>query len=331
MTYILSSLIPSPADDRDFPFVPHLGPYKDAIDFRPQASPVDDQGQQGSCTAESVVNGCERFSIANGIPFLDLSRQFNYYNSRKMDGQLGSEGANLRTAVHSTYRHGLPPESEWPYDPANENTEPSPSVYASALLRRVSRYERIDMSGEWQAKTQQLWAALDEGLSVEIAMHVGQQIYAISGFLGDQHYSPVGPGNPFIGNHAMWLAGKLPSQYGSFFTKNSWGNAWGDQGYFEIGQTILTDVFEAWAIRGFAGADPTTTAKHAWAIANPAIVAQYVNANMANPQIIIDGAIEYALTAAELEAIMLWPVGAVLNYSQNDPVGKTLDWRGFVF
>jgi hypothetical protein len=326
----LSNLIPSPDDAKDFPFIPHLGPYADVIDMRPQASPVDNQDIESDCTDKALVNGCERFAIANNLPFEDLSDQFVYDITGRWESLEGQPGRFLRDALRCAHQIGVPKLSDWPFRDSDAWLEPPDSVIVLAGQRKVGRYERIDMTGDWPLKAQRLWAALDRGLSVVIAMRLGQKFYNIIGPIGQQYYNTVGsPGNEFIGNHAMWLAGKMTGSSGSFFCKNSWGTAWGDDGYFELSQVVVSDVLEAWAILGFDGVDPTTQAKHDWALANPALVAQWVNAHSANVQEIIDGAIDSGLSSTEFENIMGWVPGRVWNYSQNDSVGKTLDWREF--
>jgi len=59
---------------------------KNSVDLRLTDSPIDDQGQLGSCSANALVNVYENMLIkSNANKFKDLSRLFLYYNSRSLE------------------------------------------------------------------------------------------------------------------------------------------------------------------------------------------------------------------------------------------------------
>src|SRR6266850_251813 len=77
--------LPDLPDHRDLFFsavAPRLVSPPAKVDLRSKCSPVEDQGQLGSCTANALVGALEFLEIKDGAPFADLSRLFVYYNER---------------------------------------------------------------------------------------------------------------------------------------------------------------------------------------------------------------------------------------------------------
>ena len=56
------------------------------VDLRSNCSPVEDQGQLGSCTANALVGAMEFLEVKDKVPrFVNLSRLFVYYNERVIE------------------------------------------------------------------------------------------------------------------------------------------------------------------------------------------------------------------------------------------------------
>jgi C1A family cysteine protease len=71
-----------------------------AVDLRPTCSPVEDQGQLGSCTGNALVGALEFLEMKNKDSFIDLSRLFVYYNERVMEHTIHSDsGAMIRDGI----------------------------------------------------------------------------------------------------------------------------------------------------------------------------------------------------------------------------------------
>jgi C1A family cysteine protease len=84
----------------------------------PWCSPIEDQGDLGSCTAQAVVGLLEymqRRSCSSRDDYIGASRLFLYKASRNLLGWKGDTGAYLRTAVKAAAIFGVPPEQHWPY------------------------------------------------------------------------------------------------------------------------------------------------------------------------------------------------------------------------
>jgi hypothetical protein len=60
------------------------------MDLRPQCPPVYDQGQLGSCTANSIGAAFEFDQVKQSVAAFMPSRLFIYYNERVMEGTVSS-------------------------------------------------------------------------------------------------------------------------------------------------------------------------------------------------------------------------------------------------
>lgn len=262
-SYTLTNLQPSPYDPRDFAFAPKERELPSRIDLLPEVEEVEDQEQQGSCTANATTSAVEILDNRGGYKE-DLSRQFNYFVTRRDEDRLGKEGAVLRDAVHAGLKYGFPLETEWPYDAAKMDVEPPQPVFTSASSRKITRYESVQtyswpvpfVSNDDVIKSIKL--ALAEGLPVVIAIPVYAPFFALKGPLKDQNYhisDPVKGGYyEYAGNHAVTIIG-YDDEYGGFIFQNSWGKNWGDGGFGLYPYRIVWTIYEAWVVRGYRDID----------------------------------------------------------------------------
>lgn len=252
MIYI-SNTVASAPDDRDYPYTPKAT-YPEVTSLRDYIFEIEDQGRIGSCTANATVSACELIASRAGKA-VDLSRLFNYWQSREADQMLGQEGATLRSAVKQAAKKGLPLETTWPYNENAANVKPSDAAYTEALQRPITRYERIMLNPDsWQGNIAAIKSAVSEGFPVVFAARITSQWMDLRG--KNQNYlgTGYGPGSfPVVGNHAMVIVGYDKN---TFHVQNSWGNNWGDNGMGYMGTTLERDIYEAWAVIGFAGNSP---------------------------------------------------------------------------
>jgi C1A family cysteine protease len=137
-----------PRDLRDKVF---RSEHKDAsalpvtIDLRPQMSPIVDQGQLGSCTANAIASGLREYLLLkSGSPLRRLSRLFLYWHERSIEGTVSEDsGAYIRDGMKVLQQIGVSPESDYPYD-INKFTE-TPSTHAEndAASYKIAEYHRV--------------------------------------------------------------------------------------------------------------------------------------------------------------------------------------------
>jgi C1A family cysteine protease len=193
------------------------------VDLRQWCSPIEDQGQIGSCTANAIVSMLEWLENKNkDTNFVRLSRLFVYYNERNMEGSTTTDsGAFIHDGINSIGQLGICEEPIWPYDEAKFTVKPSDTAYTEALQRRYHTYSRI--SGK-----EQMLACLTEGYPFVFGVQVEESTFCtevpggmVAMITGDEKD---------LGGHAMCCVG-YDMEKELFIVRNSWGEEWGDKGY----------------------------------------------------------------------------------------------------
>lgn len=106
-------------------------------------SPVEDQGELGSCTANAAVGLVEYFERRAFGKHIDASRLFLYKATRNLMNEKGDTGAFLRSTMGALVLFGVPPEEYWPYKIASFDKEPSAFCYAFAQSYQPLSYYRL--------------------------------------------------------------------------------------------------------------------------------------------------------------------------------------------
>lgn len=203
------------------------------IDLRRWCSPVEDQGRLGSCVANAVVGGLELLNIRFGRPHVDLSRLFVYYNARLfMNAADKDEGTYVRLGMNVLEALGSCEENLWPYVPGNVFIRPKWKCYSTAYGHKIGRYELIKEDGN--SRLSAIEDALSGGYPVAFGMNVDQ------GFMNTGNDGMIHFGGPDMGGHATLIVGCF-SKKKLFIGRNSWGQNWGDKGYYYLPYEALTD------------------------------------------------------------------------------------------
>jgi C1A family cysteine protease len=216
------------------------------VDLTPQCPPVYDQGQLGSCTANSIGAAVEFEQMKQKLADIFVpARLFIYYNERVMEGTVDSDGgAQIRDGIKSVANQGVCPETEWPYNIAKFKTKPPKKCYVDALKHRVVLYQRATQT------LNQLRGCLASGYPFVFGFTVYESFESPA--VAKTGHAPMpAPSEKAIGGHAVMAAGYDDSKQW-FIIRNSWGPGWGMKGYFTLPYAYVTDAQLAddfWTIR----------------------------------------------------------------------------------
>jgi len=241
--------VPDRPDQRDRLYAAIAAPPKRLpakVDLRAGCSPVENQGQLGSCTANALVGNLEFLEKKSGRTVTDLSRLFIYYNERAMEGTINDDsGAAIRDGVKSLAKLGVCEESDWPYKISCFKQKPPAACYRSAADHQVTSYHRV-------IGLKQMRQCLAEGYPFVFGFTVYAAFESAAVAKSGQLDLPK-KGEKNMGGHAVCAVG-YDDQAGRILVRNSWGPDWGLAGYFTMpydyaDNSNLADDF--WTLRAF--------------------------------------------------------------------------------
>lgn len=215
---------PDKLDIRDYKYQLTLNSTNNIVDLRPYCSPIEYQGNLGSCTGQSIAGAIELLNKRNGKP-TDVSRLFIYYYERLLMGTVNYDsGAYIRDGIKATNKYGASLESYWPYDIRKYKQQPVLEAKNDALNRKVTRYERItNFDG--------CIDALSNGYPIIAGFHVYSSFMSANVAKTGKMPYPNIRREKLLGGHAVLIVGydKIRKV---FIVRNSWGARWGNGGYF---------------------------------------------------------------------------------------------------
>jgi len=207
------------------------------VDLRPKCPAVYDQGQLGSCTA-NAIGFCYHYDTMNNATPLCPSRLFIYYNERSMEGTVSTDsGAEIHDGIQSIHDVGVCDESEWGYDISKFTQRPPQVCYDEAKNHTTVSYRAVSKSLD------ELKAALVAGFPVVFGFIVYESFESPEVAKTGMMPMPEG-GEPVLGGHAVAMVG-FDDIRKVFIVRNSWGEGWGDCGYFYMPYAFITDRDDA--------------------------------------------------------------------------------------
>lgn len=214
------------------------------VDLRPGCSDIVDQGELGSCTANAIASGLREYWEIRAGKLTQLSRLWLYWNERNIEGCVDEDsGAFIRDGMKVLQKMGCAPEIDWPYDIAKFRQRPPAKSNKDAVQYEITEYHRVtDLTA--------LKSALAEGFPVVTGIKVYES------FESDQvAQTGIVPlpnrGEQFLGGHAVLAVGYKDdvknNGQGIVICRNSWGESWGDKGYFYLPYGyFVSNVTDMW-------------------------------------------------------------------------------------
>lgn len=235
------------SDSRDLHFSQSIFPHAEvvlpkSVDLRSKCPPVYDQGELGSCTANTACT-CRLMLLSDSG--ISLSRMYLYYMERYFYGNVQKdEGASLRDACKSIYKVGICEEKYMPYDPEKYRQPPSRQAMLNADRYRIIAYKSLHSLEE-----------IKQNLAFrQQPVMIGMDVY--ESFEGEAiektGIMPLpGKNEKRLGAHAVLVVGyknirrshhknSQDENSGYLIVQNSWGDSWGDKGYFYMPYRYVT-------------------------------------------------------------------------------------------
>jgi C1A family cysteine protease len=218
---------PDHPDHRDLQFTvarKTLKALPPKVDLRPQMPPVFNQGELGSCTANSACALIANGLTHEGQPLVIPSRLFQYYNTRLLENTVRTDsGGSIRDSIKALAQYGFCPEALWPYNIKDFAKKPSPKLYAIAKKDVIKQYHRVTQNED------QIKAALAQNLPVDFGFTVYESFESDSVAATGLVPMPVAH-EKIMGGHAVLIVG-YDDEKSLYTVRNSWGSGWGVDGY----------------------------------------------------------------------------------------------------
>ncbi len=219
-------------------------PVPKKIDNRKYCTPIEDQGQIGSCTANAGVGMYEYMEKKANGKYVDGSRLFLYKATRLLMGQegIGDSGAYIRTTLGAIRLFGIPYEEFYPYTDKDPDFDKMPDAWLWAFAQNFQslKYFRLDYSADGNKNIERMKEYVAKGFALDFGFTVYDS-YGDASNNGGLFPYPA-PGERVVGGHSVLIVGydddKVSknsrdgnSKTGCFLVRNSWGEGWGEQGY----------------------------------------------------------------------------------------------------
>lgn len=235
---------PDLPDHRDHTFTSASFTLPTHVDLRPDMTPVFDQGNLGSCTGNAIAGALEFLEKKEPTPFFWVSRLFIYYQERVIERTVKSDaGAMIRDGVKACHKVGYCSELFWPYKVSKFAAKPPTAAYKDAHKHVITEYARANSMLDFRS-------ALAMGFPVVFGFSVYESFesaaVAKNGIVPMPMHS-----EKQLGGHAVLMVGYDDAAQ-RVIVRNSWGEGWGQKGYFTMPYQYVEDrnlSDDFWVIR----------------------------------------------------------------------------------
>lgn len=206
----------SPKDSRDrLFFCKNPNKLQSTLDLRNELNPVRNQGNQGTCYAQSAACMKEWQEKRDYNLNQYLSPQFFYNNRSNLydNNENNDDGMFGRDVMKLLKNIGICYEKNYPYGLIEDKNKIDEQLYEEASKHKIKAYARIDKIED-----------LKESLVKNGPCLIAFPTYSSD----DEFWKPIYENQEMIGGHAVTVVGYLDD---CFIIRNSWGRYWGDNGY----------------------------------------------------------------------------------------------------
>ncbi len=211
---------------------------------------MKNQGNHGSCTGFGITRLLRMALVKNGLPDVDLSELFAYWNNRIYSGlsPLVDTGASIRGSVDASRKLGICIESYWDYRHADQYLNIKPEYYAFDEALNHQTLEAYTVPNNPDS----IRAALATGFGVSLGATVFYNAFELAPN-GDVR---MPNNNDWIpGAHNFVLDGWTDST-GRYSFANSWG-MWGNKGFGTIPYDYISKYAgDLWVVNLVESANP---------------------------------------------------------------------------
>ena len=190
-----------------------------SVNGRDFTTPIRNQARCGSCVAFAAIGVLEtQINVSNGKPSLDLD-----LSEQDLFARIGGcESGSLPFFANSTLKSsGVPDESCFPYASGRLGEDQSQSLACKDRAARVLKVTGTRSLGASEAKKALQAGPLMTTMTVyeDFMFYTGGVYQYVSG--------------KALGGHAVTIVG-YDDAAGAWIVRNSWGESWGEGGYFRI-------------------------------------------------------------------------------------------------
>ena len=213
------------------------------IDLRSVMPPIMNQGALGSCSAFSISGAYEAEMIRQKQPTFEPSQLFFYWNSRCAENTVTTDsGAMIHDGIKTIEQYGVCPEQLWPYNTTLFAVKPSDEAYSAALRHKAITCNPVAVD------LLDIQRVLSSGFPVIAGITLFPEFECAE--VARTGVVPMPSGKLHaIGGHAVLIVG-VDDNKQQLIMRNSWGDQWGDSGYFYISYDYIQPqlMCDLWSI-----------------------------------------------------------------------------------
>ncbi|WP_306206894.1 IPT/TIG domain-containing protein [Actinoplanes sp. RD1] len=224
-----------------------------AVDLRPYAPAVGDQGSIGQCVAWTISRNLMGWyaNKSGGVdsPYAPLF----LYMRNVVAGGAPSRGLNPDTVLANVQNNGVDSQDDYFQGTSNYKVAPTAAEIANAANYKITGWTR-------------LWSGANQGDNAETAIKqalANNQPVAI-GFNVFQDFMDLGPHSLYTTTSGTSLGGHMITAFGydadGIYVRNQWGTGWGNDGDAHLSWSFVeTVVSGAYTISGISTPSSSVT------------------------------------------------------------------------